>query len=91
MPPGAILPATICPQPVDLLVGTPDFQAVDRFIARNVLAAERRIEVDLTAEEAQTALGSDLFLHQCIRPYRTEAAITPHLLYIIVGQTIIAS
>src|SRR5262249_46370733 len=66
IPPVAILPTSILPQQVDPLVGPPRFQAVDGFIAHHRLAAERDIEVDLTAEEAETALRGDPFLHQRI-------------------------
>jgi hypothetical protein len=48
------------------VVGPPDFQAVHRFIACDLLATEGYIVVDLAAEEAQTALGGDPFLHQRI-------------------------
>ena len=44
----------------------PDFQALDRFIAHDLLATEGHIEVDLTAEEPKTAFGSDPFLHHGI-------------------------
>jgi len=60
------LPSTIFPQQIHLLVGTPGFQAVDRFIARDILAAERRIEVHLTAEQTQTARWADPLLHHLI-------------------------
>ena len=55
MPPIPVLPAPILPQQVHLLVGSPHFQALDRFIARHYLAAEGHIEGDLAAEEAETA------------------------------------
>jgi hypothetical protein len=48
------------------VVGPPDFQAVHRFIARDLLATEGHIEVDLTAEKAKTAFGGNLFLHHGI-------------------------
>jgi hypothetical protein len=66
IPPITILPAPVLPQQVDPVVGSPDFQAVYRFIARDLLATEGHIEVDLTAEEAKTALGGDPFLHHRI-------------------------
>src|SRR5215475_7740627 len=62
IPPIAILPAPVLPQQVDSVVGSPDFQAVHRFIACDLLAPDGRIEVDLAAEEAKTALGGDPFL-----------------------------
>src|SRR5688500_18352379 len=42
IPPVAILPPTVFPQQVDLLVSTMGFQAVDRFITRDVLAPPGR-------------------------------------------------
>jgi hypothetical protein len=66
MPPIPILPATVLPQQIDLLVGTPGFQAVDRFLARAVLTTQYHIEVDLTAAEAAPALGGHLLLHHRI-------------------------
>src|SRR5215468_4000463 len=46
--------------------GPPDFQALDRFITRDHLATERPIEVDLAAEEIETALGGHPLLHHGI-------------------------
>jgi hypothetical protein len=46
--------------------GPPDFQALDRFITRDHLVTERPIEVDLAAEEIETALGGHSFLHHGI-------------------------
>src|SRR5262249_4150575 len=46
--------------------GPPDFQALDRFITRDHLVTERPIEVDLAAEEIETALGGHPFLHHGI-------------------------
>src|SRR6266581_1167392 len=66
LPPIPILPAPILPQEVDPVLGPPDFQTLDRFIARHLLAAEGHIEVDLATEEPQTALGGDPFLHHRI-------------------------
>jgi hypothetical protein len=66
IPPIPILPAPILPQEVDSVLGPPYFQAVDRFIARHLLAAERDIEVDLATEEAETAFRGDSFLHHRI-------------------------
>src|SRR6266700_4764291 len=62
-PPIPILPASVLPQQVDTVLRPPDFQPLDRFIARHRLATEGHIEVDLTAEEPKTALGGDPFLH----------------------------
>src|SRR6478672_10351323 len=59
--PISILPAPILPQQVDPVLRPPDFQALDRFITRHYLAPERDIEINLAAEEAETALGGDPF------------------------------
>jgi len=48
------------------VLGPPDFQALDRFITRDHLVTERPIEVDLAAEEIETALGGHPFLHHGI-------------------------
>jgi hypothetical protein len=57
-----MLPSTIFPQQIHLRVGTPGFQTVDRFRACDRLAAERRIEVHLTAEQTKTARWGDPLL-----------------------------
>src|SRR5215831_15745338 len=46
--------------------GPPDFQAIDRFITRDHLVTERPIEVDVAAEEIETALRGHPFLHHGI-------------------------
>src|SRR5215467_8596321 len=46
--------------------GPPDFQALDRFLTRDHLVTERPIEIDLAAEEIETALRGHPFLHDGI-------------------------
>ena len=90
-PPIPVLPAPVLPQEVDPVLRPPDFQALDRFIARDLLATEGHIEVDLTAEEPKTAFGSDPFLvwlkycvtsrglSMIVAEHPTEALSTSHL------------